>query len=223
MSPALMILGISIIGTWGLASLGLVVGGLFLIFWPGNPTTDSSAMAGGIVLLCIGLVSGGLMQWMVMPLLGLDLPVPIRAKSILPFAKMTNWANAGYVRDLPDGTPKEVRLHSQRVTLIRKGDDVHALGGLCTHARLPLAGIPGSPIKPYEIQEDCVMCPFHGARFDITNGHCVRQPFSTQFNNDHPFLGRFQEKLFFWNKKAEDIQTYPVEIENGQVRVGLPK
>ncbi len=223
MSPALMILGVTIIGTWGVASLGLVVGGLFLIFWPGNPTTDSGALTGGIVLLVIGLVSGGLMQWCVMPLLGLDPPIPMRAKNIVPFAKMNKWARAGLVRDLPDGLPKEVRLRSQRVTLIRTGDEVHALSGLCSHARLPLAGIAGSPIKPAPIQDDCVMCPFHGARFDINNGRCVRQPFSSQFNNDHPFLGRFQEKLFFWNRGAEDVQTYPVEIENGEIRVALPK
>lgn len=218
-----MFLGVSIIWTWGVASVGLVVGGIFLIFFPGDPTTASAAMTGGIVLLVLGVISGGAMLQMVMPLLGLDPPIPMRAKNIVPVAKMTRWAKAGLVRELPDGTPKEVRLLSRRVTLIRTGDDVHALSGLCSHARLPLAGIPGSPIKPYPIQDDCIMCPFHGARFDITNGKVVRQPFTSQWNNDHPFLGRMQAKMFFWNKGAEDIQTYPVDIENGEIRVAMPK
>ena len=67
------------------------------------------------------------------------------------------------------------------------------------------------------------MCPFHGARFEVTNGKAVRQPFSSEFNSNHPFLGQFQSKLFFWNKGAEDIQTYPVRIENDQIIVGLPR
>jgi hypothetical protein len=29
--------------------------------------------------------------------------------------------------------------------------------------------------------------------------------------------------MFFWNKSAEDIQTYPVRIENGEILVGMPK
>jgi nitrite reductase/ring-hydroxylating ferredoxin subunit len=127
------------------------------------------------------------------------------------------------VRDYPDGLPKEVRLRSQRVTMIRQGEQIFAMGGLCSHARLPLGGFPGSPIKPYPIKDDCVMCPFHGARFDVASGRVVRQPFSSEFNNDHPFLGRLQSKLLFFNKNAEDMQTYPVRIENGEVLVGLPK
>jgi nitrite reductase/ring-hydroxylating ferredoxin subunit len=79
------------------------------------------------------------------------------------------------------------------------------------------------------------MCPFHGARFEVTSGRVVRQPFSSQFNNDHPFLGRMQSKLFAGLSKlpapknlrpsmdAEDMQTFPVRIEGGLIEVGLPK
>jgi nitrite reductase/ring-hydroxylating ferredoxin subunit len=80
------------------------------------------------------------------------------------------------------------------------------------------------------------MCPFHGARFDIETGRVVRQPFTSEFNNDHPFLGRLQSKLFRFmsapptpsfipkpSMNAEDLQTYPVRIENGEVMVGLPR
>ena len=86
------------------------------------------------------------------------------------------------------------------------------------------------------------MCPFHGARFEVETGKVVRQPFDSQFNNDHPFLGRLQSKLFKVlafvpipyqafpvpkfarpTSSAEDIQTYPVQIENGEILVGLPR
>lgn len=223
MSPALAFIGISIIGTWGLASIGLIAGGIILIFFPGDPITASDNTLGGIVLIILGLISGGLMQMTVGPLLGIDPPIRIPAKSIKPHAAMTKWARAGLLRDYPDGIAREVRLRAQRVTLVRHGDDVYALNGLCSHARLPLAGIAGSPIKPYPVQEDCLTCPFHGARFEVATGKVVQQPFSSQWNHDHPFLGRLQSKMFFWNKSAEDIQTYPVRVENGEILVGLPK
>ena len=97
------------------------------------------------------------------------------------------------------------------------------MGALCPHVRLPIGSFPGMPLKPEKIRDDCVMCPFHGARFDITTGKAVTQPFTSEFNAAHPFLGRLQSKILFWNKGAEDIQTYPVKIENENVIVGLPR
>ncbi len=239
MSLALAFVGISILGTWGLASIALIAGGIILIWFPGDATVagGSDPMFAGIVLLVLGIVNLAIMMPMVMgPLLGLDPPLPLKAKNLKPAAAMQKWASAGLVRELPDGTPVEKRMRAQRVTIIRQGDAVYALNGLCSHARLPLGGIPLSPIKAYPIRDNCVMCPFHGARFDVESGRVVRQPFTSEFNNDHPFLGRLQSKLFrvlsappvpgFIPKPtmtAEDIQTFPVRIESGEVMVGLPK
>jgi nitrite reductase/ring-hydroxylating ferredoxin subunit len=236
-APGLVLVGISIIGTWGIASLGFIVAGIFILFFPGEaPTVNSSGSTlPGIIILITGFISLGLMQMCVAPLLGIDLPFPVRAKNIVGRERLTRWGKAGMVRDLPDGLPKEVRILSRRVTLVRMGEQVYALAGLCTHARLPLAGLPGSPVKPYPIRDECVMCPFHGARFELETGRCVRQPFTSEFNNEHPFLGRLQAKLFKVgaalpgpknfkpSMDAEDIQTYPVRIEDGDIWVGLPQ
>jgi len=241
-SPALAFLGISILGTWGLASIGLIAGGIIMLFFPGDPTTTSDNTLGGIVLIVAGLVSAGLMQVVVAPLLGLDAPVPTKAKDIKAHGTFTRWANAGQLRDFVDGQPKEIRLRAQRVLMIRQGQEMYAMAALCSHARLPLGGIPGSPVKAAAVQDGCVMCPFHGARFEISNGKVVRQPFNSQFNNDHPFLGGLQSKLFkvlqfipmpyqaFPVPKfarptmgAEDMQTYPVRIEGEDIMVGLPR
>ncbi|GMV85787.1 MAG: hypothetical protein AMXMBFR80_16420 [Dehalococcoidia bacterium] len=242
MSPALAFLGISILGTWGLASIGLIAGGIIMLFFPGDPTTASDNTLGGIVLIVAGLVSGGLMQVVVAPLLGLDAPVPLRAKDIKAHGKFTRWANAGQVRDYVDGMPKEVRLRAQRVLILRQGEQIYAMNALCSHARLPMGGMPGSPVKAQPLQDGCVMCPFHGARFEVATGKVVRQPFSSQFNNDHPFLGGLQSKLFKLLRfipmpyqalpvprfarpslEAEDMQTYPVKIEGEDIMVGLPR
>ncbi len=227
MSPALAFLGLTILGTWGLASIGLIAGGIILFFFPGDAATNSDPQLGGAVLFIAGVMSFGLSNLVAMPLLGLDPPLPLKAKKIIPHARMKKWHSVGNLRDFTDGVPKEVRARTMRILIIRKGDTAYALHGTCSHAQLPMGGLPGSPIKPYAIKDDCVMCPFHGARFEIETGKVVRQPFDSQFNNEHPLLGRLQSKIFkvapLLSMKAEDSQTYPVKIENGEIIVGLPR
>ncbi len=236
MSPFLAFIGIQILGTWGLASIGMIAGGIILIFFPGNADTASGNVLPGVILLVVGLVSAAVMQVVTMPLLGLDPPFPVSAKKIIPAAKLTRWVRAASLRELPDGTPKEVRVKSRRILFVRQGNEVHALSGLCSHARLPIGGFPGSPIKAEPVRDDCVMCPFHGARFEVATGKVVRQPFDSQFNQQHPFLGGAQSKLFGvlskipappraprFSVKAEDMQTFPCKLENGEVMVALPK
>jgi nitrite reductase/ring-hydroxylating ferredoxin subunit len=232
-SPILAFLGVSILGTWGLAAIGLIAGGIILLFFPGETPTASGSVLPGIVMLVAGLGMGGVMTQIVMgPLLGQDPPIPI--KKLIPASKLTRWVKAGNLRDYPDGTPKEVRLRSKRVLIIRDGDKVHAMGALCSHARLPLGGMaPIAPIKAEPIRDGCVTCPFHGARFDIETGRVVRQPFDSSWNQQHPILGGLQSKL--WrimsappipvpkpSMHAEVQQTYPCKIEGGEIMVALP-
>ena len=160
MSVALAVVGVSVLGSWGIATISLIVGGIVLLVAPGDADTTSSSLAVGIFLLITGLISGGVMQVIALPLMGLDPPLPVKAKSIVPHDRMKGWGNAGPLRSFPDGIAKEVRLRSQRVTIVRQGEEAYAMAGLCTHARLPLGSFPGAPIKPEPIRDGCVMCPF---------------------------------------------------------------
>lgn len=226
MSPALAFIGISVLGTWGLASIGLIAAGIIMIFFPGDPTTASEGglgSIGGWTLLASGFVSMGLMSLTLGPLMGLDPPIPIKASSIIPVSKLKRWSSAGLLEEYVDGLPKEVRMRTVRVLIVRDGDTAYALNGLCSHMRLPLGSFPGAPIKPVPLRDGCVTCPFHGARFDAATGRVVREPWTSEFNNDHPFFGRIQSKLIRWPRKAETLQTYPVRIENGEIMVHLPR
>jgi nitrite reductase/ring-hydroxylating ferredoxin subunit len=235
LSPILAFLGISVLGTWGLAAIGIIAGGIILLVDPGE---SESAVSGstipGITLIIFGLVNLVIMSGMVAPLLGMDPPLPVSKKKIVPESRLTRWVKSGHLlRDLPDGTPKEIRLKGQRILLVRRGDQVNALTALCSHARLPLGGFPGV-MKAPPVRDDCIMCPFHGARFEVDSGRVVRQPFDSQFNQQHPFLGGMQSKIFKAissppapkqvpkpSMNAEDIQTFPVRVENGEVVVAL--
>ena len=195
-----------------------------MIFFPGDAETASSNTFGGFVLLGAGIASGGLMQIIAGPMIGfMDPPLPIKAKSIIPDSKMKTWASAGRLEEFNEGVPTEVRLLSMRVVIVRKDEEAHALSALCPHARLPLASFPGLPLKAEPIRDECVTCPFHGARFEVATGKVIRQPFTSEFNAEHPFLGRLQSKLLFFNKGAEDTQTYPTKVEHGEIFVHLPR
>ena len=188
-------MGVTILGTWGLACIGLIAGGIILIFFQGDAQTSSGHILPGIIMILVGVGMGGMMTQIVMgPLLGLDPPLPI--KKVIPAAKLTRWVKAGSLRDFADGQPKEVRMKSKRVLIIRQGDKAYAMGALCSHARLPMGGIPGAPIKVEAVRDGCVTCPFHGARFELETGRVVRQPFDSVFNAQHPILGGVQSKLF---------------------------
>ncbi len=235
MSPFLAFVGVSVAGTWGLAAIGCIASGIILLFFPGDAETASGSTLPGIVMLVFGIVNLGIMQVTISPLLGIDPPIPVSKKKIIPESKLTRWVKTGQqLRDLPDGTPKEVRVKGQRILFVRRGEKVNALTALCSHARLPLGGFPGSPLKAEPVRDDCVMCPFHGARFEVDSGKVVRQPFDSRFNQEHPFLGGMQSKLFKVlsappappgapkpSMYAEDIQTFPCKVENGEVMVAL--
>ncbi|MBI2939274.1 MAG: Rieske 2Fe-2S domain-containing protein [Chloroflexi bacterium] len=58
-----------------------------------------------------------------------------------------------------DGTP---------VLLTRLSGQVHAIGETCTHL--------GGPLAQGELEGDCVVCPWHGSKFRLTDGQVVAGP-----------------------------------------------
>lgn len=55
------------------------------------------------------------------------------------------------------------------LVLLKRGDQVFALNGTCSHMSGPLA-------EGKLVGESCVECPWHGSRFDFRDGSVVRGP-----------------------------------------------
>jgi nitrite reductase/ring-hydroxylating ferredoxin subunit/uncharacterized membrane protein len=69
---------------------------------------------------------------------------------------------------LPEATPTKAKAGINDLVLVRIGDAVHALHAVCAHA--------GGPLPQGTVADGCLECPWHGARYRLTDGHVMRGP-----------------------------------------------
>ncbi len=72
------------------------------------------------------------------------------------------FTKAATLAELPAGTAKQVTLGGKAIGLFNVGSAVYAIDDTCPHR--------GAPLWEGEVDGNEVMCPWHGARFDLTNG-----------------------------------------------------
>lgn len=78
-------------------------------------------------------------------------------------------------RELPEGGLKQVRAGEVAVMLARRGGRIYALADSCAHL--------GGPLSEGALDGDCVVCPWHGSRYALADGHIVNGP--TTFPQPH--------------------------------------
>jgi nitrite reductase/ring-hydroxylating ferredoxin subunit/uncharacterized membrane protein len=74
--------------------------------------------------------------------------------------------------ELPDGAKRMVQVDGVPVLLCRGAGQVWALGNTCSHL--------GGPLDEGRIDDGCVICPWHGSTFRLSDGGIVRGPASSQ-------------------------------------------
>ena len=74
----------------------------------------------------------------------------------------------GNTSDLGDGEMKEVSAGETKILLARVGDDFHAVSPTCPHY--------GAPLVEGTLCGTRVMCPWHHACFNVTNGDMEEPP-----------------------------------------------
>lgn len=77
---------------------------------------------------------------------------------------MSSFVEVARLSELPPGTMRQVNVRGELVGIYRVGDDVYALGDVCTHEH---AYLTDGDFEPDELE---VECPLHGSRFNITDG-----------------------------------------------------
>jgi 3-phenylpropionate/trans-cinnamate dioxygenase ferredoxin subunit len=70
--------------------------------------------------------------------------------------------------EIPMGTTKRIVLDGIPMLLCNVDDEIYAVEDVCTH--------DGGPLDQSELEENRIMCPRHGAYFDVTNGAALTLP-----------------------------------------------
>jgi nitrite reductase/ring-hydroxylating ferredoxin subunit/uncharacterized membrane protein len=78
------------------------------------------------------------------------------------------WTAVGPLDELIEGTTRRVEVQGVKVLVVRRGDQVHAIGEVCSHL--------GGPLSEGKLQGDTIQCPWHGSRFCVRDGSVIDGP-----------------------------------------------
>jgi len=95
-----------------------------------------------------------------------------------------------YIDKLSPGDRIFVEIDDLHLVLFNISGEIFAIGDICSH--------DDGPLGDGEIDNFEIICPRHGARFDIRTGKATSLP------------------------AIVDIPAYPVRLNEGQIEVGIP-
>lgn len=78
------------------------------------------------------------------------------------------WTTVLAEAELADGELRRVSAGDVSVLLVREDGQIRALANTCSHA--------GGPLDEGELADGCVICPWHGSAFRLSDGHIARGP-----------------------------------------------
>lgn len=93
--------------------------------------------------------------------------------------------------DLPEGERLILEINNLPIVIFNVGGELLATGDLCSHDE--------GPIGDGDIDGDQIVCPRHGARFDIHTGKALTLP------------------------AVEGIPVYPIQVVDDFIEIGIPK
>jgi 3-phenylpropionate/trans-cinnamate dioxygenase ferredoxin subunit len=100
---------------------------------------------------------------------------------------MSDWVDVARVEDLPPGSRRAVDVDDVIIIVFNLNGEYYAIEDVCTHDY--------SSLDEGELDGDQIICPRHGARFNLKTGAALTAP------------------------AYEPIPTFPVRVEDGTVQV----
>ncbi len=104
--------------------------------------------------------------------------------------KEVDFVAVGSADELANGQRLFVEIDEYSILVFNIAGEFFAIGDICSH--------DNGPLGDGELEGNEVICPRHGARFDVRNGEVRSLP------------------------AVIDIPAYPVRVVDGQIEVGVP-
>jgi nitrite reductase/ring-hydroxylating ferredoxin subunit len=130
-----------------------------------------------------------------------------------------SYIEAAKVNEIPSGKMKHVELNGKEIVVSNVNGKYYAMEDRCGHMNALLSMGTLS-------NDNIITCPFHGAKFDGTNGKKVGEPVLTPSQEMEPLPKTWQ--TFFENVgqlmshiKTYDQEVYEVKVEGDSIRVKL--
>ena len=110
-------------------------------------------------------------------------------------ATMVDYANYEFyevanVNELPPGERIFIEVDNKQIVIFNIAGQYYAIGDVCTH--------DNGPLGDGELDGCQVICPRHGARFDVRTGKAVRLP------------------------AVKPTPAYPVKVTDDAIMIGFP-
>jgi 3-phenylpropionate/trans-cinnamate dioxygenase ferredoxin subunit len=102
------------------------------------------------------------------------------------------WVSVVPAEELPPGSMKIVNADGLYIGVYNVDGELYAIEDRCSHDDGPLCEGDWDP------ETRVVVCPRHGANFDLTTGQPLTLP------------------------AYEPVETYPVRVEDGEIKVEVP-
>ena len=84
----------------------------------------------------------------------------------------SGWQEIGRLDDLPDGRPARRTVEGVDLLVVRRGEHVDVLSDKCSHLSGPLSDGEFT----VEAGQGCIVCPWHGSTFRLSDGKAVHGP-----------------------------------------------
>ena len=130
-----------------------------------------------------------------------------------------SYVEAAKVNEIPSGKMKHVELNGKEIVVSNVNGKYYAMDDRCGHmnALLSMGNVSN---------DNLVTCPFHGARFDVTNGKKVKEPVLTPSQEMEPLPKTWQKYLEHAGQlmsriKTYDQEVYEVKVEGDSIRVRI--
>lgn len=94
------------------------------------------------------------------------------------------------VEELASGERLFIEIDDQSIVVFNIAGQFFAIGDICSH--------DGGPLGDGDLDGFEVICPRHGARFDVRSGKVTALP------------------------AVEDIPAYPLRLVDGRIEIGIP-